>query len=73
MPEGIDTGGRDVRIASDRSTTACARAAMDRPVIAIRSGVSWSIVSETRSSRARFAAFWLSRPQRKYKVRPSFT
>jgi hypothetical protein len=39
--------------------------ALDRPAIAMMSGVSWSIVSDSRSSRARFAAFWLSTPHRK--------
>ena len=34
-------------------------------VIAIVAGVSWSMVSETRSSLARLAAFWLARPQMK--------
>ena len=47
--------------------------AMDKPVIAIRSGVSWSIVIETRLSRARLLAFWLSSPHRNQSVMPSFT
>jgi len=43
--------------ASALSVTGWARAAMERPVMAIRSSVSWSIVNETRSSRARLPAF----------------
>ena len=35
--------------------------------------VSWSIVIDTRLSRARFFAFWLSSPQRNQSMRPSFT
>jgi hypothetical protein len=48
---------RKTSSASTGSSTACACAAIDRPVIAIKSEVSWSIVSEIRSSRARFFAF----------------
>ena len=46
--------------ASARSTTRCARAAIDNPVIDMMSGVSWSMVIDTRLSSARFFAFWLS-------------
>ncbi len=43
--------------ASVRSLTGWALAAMDSPVIAMMSGVSWSMVHETRLSSARFRAF----------------
>ena len=33
--------------------------AMDKPVIDMMSGVSWSMVIDTRLSCARFLAFWL--------------
>ena len=39
------------------SVTGCAWAAIERPVIAVGSEVSWSIVNDTRLSRAMFAAF----------------
>src|SRR6266540_7012165 len=55
------------------SFTTCAWAAIERPVIAIGSEVSWSILNEIRLSRARFAAFWLCGLHRKKKVRPSLT
>jgi hypothetical protein len=51
--------------ASLRSVTAVACAAMDRPLISITCGMSWSIVIETRLSRAMFWSFWLLSPQRK--------
>jgi hypothetical protein len=56
---------RSAFVASAAEVTRSARAAIERPVISMTWGVSRSIVIETRSSRARFAAFWLSGPHRK--------
>ena len=51
--------------ASAGSATTFARAAMDSPVMSITCVGSSSMASDTRSSRARFDAFWLSGPHRK--------
>jgi len=51
--------------ASAGSATTVARAAMDSPVMSITWAGSSSTASDTRSSRAKFDAFWLSRPHKK--------
>lgn len=55
------------------SSTVCASAAIERPVIAMGSELSGSIVNETRLSGTKFFAFWLCGLHRKSNVRPSFT